>query len=241
MTGLLVSVRDAAEARLAVEAGVDLVDIKEPRRGALGRADDSTIRQIVAAVGGQAGTLCVPISVALGELVELAPAAALPDWDGIRFAKIGLAGCGPAADWPARWGATFARMPVDVGRVAVVYADWQAARAPQPDEILRVARRLNCSAALVDTFDKRGGGLVDLWTLEQIESFIARARELGLLAVVAGGLNGANIPAIASLAPDYVAVRGAACAGERSGSLSRLRVEELVELVRSPTLLGVRR
>ena len=30
MTGLLVSVRDAAEARVALAAGVDLLDVKEP-------------------------------------------------------------------------------------------------------------------------------------------------------------------------------------------------------------------
>lgn len=46
MTGLLVSVRDAREARLALAGGVDLIDIKEPSRGALGGADPAIWRDV---------------------------------------------------------------------------------------------------------------------------------------------------------------------------------------------------
>ena len=64
MTGLLVSVRSAAEARIALEAGADLIDVKEPRRGALGAADPAVWKDVCRAVAGR-----VPVSVALGELV----------------------------------------------------------------------------------------------------------------------------------------------------------------------------
>ncbi|MBY0228781.1 MAG: (5-formylfuran-3-yl)methyl phosphate synthase, partial [Gemmataceae bacterium] len=37
MPGLIVSVRSADEARIALENGADLIDVKEPSRGALGR------------------------------------------------------------------------------------------------------------------------------------------------------------------------------------------------------------
>ena len=36
MTGLLVSVRDAAEAEAALRGGATLIDVKEPRHGSLG-------------------------------------------------------------------------------------------------------------------------------------------------------------------------------------------------------------
>ena len=39
MTRVLVSVRDALEARIALDCGVDLIDVKEPLRGPLGAAD----------------------------------------------------------------------------------------------------------------------------------------------------------------------------------------------------------
>ena len=44
--------------------------------------------------------------------------------------------------------------------------------------------------------------------------------------------NAATPPSIVRLAPDYVAVRGAACEGQRADTISRQRVDELVELVR---------
>ena len=43
MTKLLVSVRDADEARDALSVGVDLLDVKEPDQGSLGRAADDVI------------------------------------------------------------------------------------------------------------------------------------------------------------------------------------------------------
>ncbi len=238
MTGLLVSVRDAAEARLAVEAGVDLVDVKEPRRGALGRADVATIRQVVATVERCSVDRSVPISIALGELTEFPATTELPQFERIQFAKIGLAGCAQYDDWPQRWAAAFDLLPATVGRVAVIYADWQAAGSPHPDEILDAARQLNCVAALVDTFDKSSGGLVEHWSLEQVEQFIGSARDLGLLAVIAGGLTLASAAAIVSLSPDYVAVRGAACAGRRWDAIDRQRVEQLASLVRRGAVLS---
>ena len=47
MTRLLVSVRDALEARVAMGAGVDLIDVKEPRRGSLGRASNSVVAAVL--------------------------------------------------------------------------------------------------------------------------------------------------------------------------------------------------
>ena len=43
LPALLVSVRDAAEAGNAVAGGAALIDVKEPARGALGRADDAIV------------------------------------------------------------------------------------------------------------------------------------------------------------------------------------------------------
>lgn len=100
MARLLVSVRSLVEARLAVAAGVDLVDIKEPARGSLGAASLVTIRSIVEALADRA-----PLSCALGELIDVAhdpehaPAPAVGIIDQLAelppelaFAKLGLAG-----------------------------------------------------------------------------------------------------------------------------------------------------
>ena len=54
MTLFLASVRDDAEAEIALEAGADIVDLKEPSRGALGAVDPSTITATVRTVAGRA-------------------------------------------------------------------------------------------------------------------------------------------------------------------------------------------
>ena len=89
MTALLVSVRSAAEAEAALAGGAALIDVKEPARGALGRADDAVIADVVRAVAGRA-----PVSAALGELR-----------DGARRYRP-ASGCSPSssAAWPAARG-----------------------------------------------------------------------------------------------------------------------------------------
>jgi uncharacterized protein (UPF0264 family) len=62
---LLVSVRSMEEAQAALEGGADLIDIKEPNRGPLGKARDSVIAAIVEVVAGRR-----PVSAAMGELCD---------------------------------------------------------------------------------------------------------------------------------------------------------------------------
>src|SRR4051794_5815895 len=97
MTRLLVSVRNKQEAALALAAGVDLIDIKEPRAGALGAADVRTIEDIVDLVNGRA-----PLSAALGELTQplRLPARLARE---LRYLKLGLAGAARKPDWRKLW------------------------------------------------------------------------------------------------------------------------------------------
>ena len=66
---MLVSVRDVAEAREALRAGVDFIDLKEPSAGALGGLALPVIREVVAALrgGGCAESLARPDSEGRGE------------------------------------------------------------------------------------------------------------------------------------------------------------------------------
>src|SRR5262249_31147267 len=72
---LLVSVRTVSEAEAALAGGCDVLDVKEPDRGAMGMADHGTIKAIAARADEEHSTL--PMSVALGEACE---------WDGARRA-----------------------------------------------------------------------------------------------------------------------------------------------------------
>ena len=71
MTRLLVSVRSLDEARVALEAGVDLIDLKEPARGPLGAVDLEVVEAVSQFVASR-----VPTSTALGELIDWNPSTA---------------------------------------------------------------------------------------------------------------------------------------------------------------------
>ncbi len=52
MTLFLASVRDAAEAEMAIGAGADIIDLKDPGQGALGALAPDTIAACVRRVAG---------------------------------------------------------------------------------------------------------------------------------------------------------------------------------------------
>ena len=231
MARLLVSVRNVDEARVALRAGVHLIDVKEPSRGSLGRAERSVVDEIVAAVGKAA-----PVSMALGELATDGGLSGGVTAAGVSYVKLGLAGMADEPDWPERW----RRAVEPMGRVAVVavvYADWPAARAPRPERVLMEACRLGCRALLIDTFDKSAGSLLSHWPIDDLSAFVAEIRRRAMLAVLAGSLDGDAIDRVLSLAPDYIAVRGAACRGGRGGTVDYQRVCGLVRQVFSRPLL----
>lgn len=221
MTKLLVSVRDAAEATIALEAGVDLIDIKEPRHGSLGKADDSSIENIAHAIQDRR-----PLSVALGELIDYAedglPPVVLPA--AIRYAKIGLAGCGQNQAWPLRLAKFWQQLPPGVHRIAVIYADWQAAGAPDPWGVLQQAQALNAQGILIDTFDKSLPALAQLWTASQIQAVVSAARAADKITVLAGRISADDVAQLLLHAPDYIAVRGAVCRHDRNGAISASKI-----------------
>jgi uncharacterized protein (UPF0264 family) len=237
--GLLVSVRSAAEALAALAGGADVIDVKEPNRGSLGAAGDDTIAAVVKAVGGRA-----PVSAALGELVDSSLSSNGDGTrtlvDGVSLFKVGLAGCTALSDWQTRWRQTIDDMILssanrDAKAVAVVYADWSAAQAPSPQDILSAAIQRRCPALLIDTWNKSGGTLFDYWPAGELQAFSIEVRSHNISLVLAGSLTRPSVITAARLAPDLVAVRTAACDGGRAGTVSEKRVRELKNAIAMST------
>ncbi|MFM2095121.1 MAG: hypothetical protein RIS70_2245 [Planctomycetota bacterium] len=256
MAELLVSVRDAEEALAALAGGAAIIDVKEPSRGALGAADPEIWQAVVRAVGGR-----VPVSVALGEWID-GPRS----WDdripndvhqalsGVAFAKLGLAGASSHSDWRSSWVALCRKLSQWVKPVAVLYADWQIAGSPSPQEILASVDEAGCEIVLIDTFRKDGRSLHEVvdatilsdWTAairgegggavggEACSAVRGRLRTL----VIAGSLTTTTIPRALTLTPDYVAVRGAACGGDRTSRVCTHHVSQLISLLRGDLLRG---
>ena len=233
MTGLLISVRSAAEAEVALAGGADLIDVKEPRRGSLGAAEPGVWQEVLRTVAGRA-----PTSVALGELLgdEL-----LGDWRperlqhaaGACYAKVGLAGCAARNDWQAHWREAMAQLPTGVRPVAAAYVDCAAARSPPVDDVLALAAEARSPYLLLDTFDKSAGNLFARAPLSVLAALGQRAARNGVQLVLAGSLDNGAIRRLAPLVPAYFAVRGAACSGARTQAIELARVKRLAEVVRT--------
>lgn len=228
MTGLLVSVRDGQEARAALAGGAAIIDVKEPLRGSLGAASADRWSEVLQCVQER-----VPVSVALGELTDGELPGRLRHLPAVNFAKIGLAGCRSLPDWPARWRGALEHFPPSVAAVAVIYADWQQAAAPPPPDVLCQAQQLGCRAVLWDTFFKDGDRLFHHFPVDRLAPLVKQAREANLLVVLAGSLGLEDLATIRSLAPDFVAVRGAVCNGSRVATVQQLRVRQFVQALAS--------
>jgi len=63
MTLFLASVRDAGEAEMAMTAGADIIDLKDPHSGALGALNLKTIASCVRSIARRA-----PVSATVGDL-----------------------------------------------------------------------------------------------------------------------------------------------------------------------------
>jgi uncharacterized protein (UPF0264 family) len=222
--GLLVSVRSVAEAEAAGRGGASLIDVKEPARGPLGRADAETVRAVVAWSAGR-----VPVSMAGGELAE-GWSGPLPD--GLAFVKWGLAGCA-GRDWRAELRQR--RRTVEDGPgcrvVAVAYADWRRAAAPPPPEVAALAAAERFAAFLIDTWGKDGTTLTDWQPAAALRELVEVLRPCGVGVAVAGSLDAAAVTELSGLRPDWFAVRGAACAGGRSGAVEEERVAALSRIL----------
>jgi uncharacterized protein (UPF0264 family) len=232
MTGMLASVANLAEARLVAEAGVDIIDLKNPARGALGALPVEEVARIVQALGGRH-----PVSATVGDLPMepgiVAPAVEAMAATGVDYVKIGFF---PGGDWS---GVIFGLQPLaaaGIRLVAVLFGDC----APDLARVSALAGA-GFAGAMLDTADKRKGSLPAVCEPGFLHDFVAEVRGHGLLCGLAGSLRAGDVPLLRALEPDYLGFRGALCGGDRIGNLDRDAVQNLLSLVKSTSDLSGKR
>jgi uncharacterized protein (UPF0264 family) len=256
---LLVSVRNAEEARLVVNTGVTVLDVKDPARGALGRADESVWREILAVAGKQrvepvvseksSGSVIrvdsgLVVSLALGELLEVEPCA-IPE--GVDVLKVGLAQCGrqqcsgqQGSDeaWIRKWlqfrEQTEALSKRSFRWMAVAYFD-SSAQAPDLEEVKRFAIQQQLAGVLIDSYQKTGQTMTDVYSWERLSSCRDELVAVGMLLAIAGQIRVEMLPILKRLEPHLMAVRSAVCElGDRNRSVSPEALEQLCAELSQP-------
>jgi (5-formylfuran-3-yl)methyl phosphate synthase len=219
-TRFLASVRSAAEAGVALAGGADIIDAKEPKAGALGAVDVRELSAIVQAVQGKR-----PVSATIGDCDIREAAARVPAiaQTGVDYVKIGLFG----APTTAALGALGQCAGNGARLIAVMFAD----RLPEWAVIPHLAET-GFAGVMLDTADKRRGGLRAHLGMAELAHFLREARSHGLMAGLAGSLRAEDAEALLPLRPDVLGFRGALCAGdERGETLEERRIAAMRRLL----------
>lgn len=217
---LLVSVRDADEALAAVLAGADLVDAKDPVRGALGALPPETVRAIIARVDGRAIT-----SAVAGEPDDggaLAASVAAIAATGVDYVKVAVRHAMSDDDLARGAAAAPGRL------IAVLFAESGVAS----DLVFRLGRA-GFAGAMIDTAGKDGRRLTDHCDQPTLDAFTTACRAHGLLSGLAGSLALGDLPVLAGRGADYLGFRGGLCReSDRTRSLDPDRVEAAMRALR---------
>jgi (5-formylfuran-3-yl)methyl phosphate synthase len=226
---LLLSVTDAHEARVAVEAGVDVVDVKNPAEGSLGAPRPGVIERVREVVPPER-----PVSAAIGDLPNLPGTAALAALgaarSGAAYVKVGLWGTSTTDEAVALLRA--AREAVDGGAVVIAGAYADAERVPggalPPQAVVAAARRAGVAGCLLDTAVKDGRGLFEWLNPAALTALVAEGHAAGLVMALAGSLGAEDLAVVRATGADIAGVRSAACLdGRRTAPLDAERIRRL--------------
>ena len=230
---LLVSVRTAAEARLAESGGAAIIDAKEPARGSLGQVDAAVLAEIRAAVSP-----CGWVSAALGDVAtidDVARASAAVTAP-VRFVKLGFRGVADAPRIAGLLREAIRRAESLPGRprvVAVGYADHSRAESLAPVALREIAQAEGTGGLLIDTCVKDTQSLFDFMepsVLAGIGSSLARDE---LEFALAGKLGASRVTLALEAGATIFGVRGAVCESSlRTAGIVEARVRHLAESIR---------
>jgi len=222
MTLMLASVTDPAEAEAVWAGGADIIDLKDPAKGALGALDHAVVASIVRQIASRK-----PVSAAAGALF------AAPDAGAEAVAKLAAAGCdyvkiGFASDKAGADGVrAMAPLAAKTKLVGVLFAD----RAPDLDLVALMAAQ-GFAGAMLDTAAKNAGRLLDHMDVAALNCFVERCNAHGLTSGLAGSLEPPDIPRLLPLRPGYLGFRGSLCQGRaREAAIDAASVRMIRDLI----------
>jgi (5-formylfuran-3-yl)methyl phosphate synthase len=203
MTLMLASVTGPAEAEVALEAGADIIDLKDPSAGALGALPAEIVRDTVAAIAARRQTSAVTGDLPMVPETVRDAAEAMAAC-GVDYVKVGIFPSERAREVIGALNETARKTKL----VAVFFADL----APE-FHLVDASAEAGFAGAMLDTARKGGGRLMNHLDLLSLEQFIARCHAQGLVAGLAGSLEAPDVPRLLPLAPDLLGFRSALCRG----------------------------
>jgi len=208
---VLVSVRNVDEAKIAFQAGVDLIDLKEPSQGAMGMVDPILIQQIKTTLPEN-----LSLSMACGELcnvgIDFIPM--LPRE--MFFYKFGLSqflDTDSLVQKISELKELFEFLEFKALIVPVLYADFHRANTMAPLKALKVLNYLRFTNVMIDTWGKDGSSLLDWFSIAEMLEFQSECKSQKCNYSLAGSLDLSKVKFLISegVNPAWFGFRGAIC------------------------------
>ncbi len=204
-TKLLVSVKSADEAQIALNNGADLIDLKDPTIGALGALPVSTIHSIVKIIKHSMSNALT--SATIGDLpmqadllTESVKTLVKTDVDFIKIGFFETTDYQPCLDQLSRLTNQGAKL------IAVLFAEYT-----YPDSLIRAIKQAGFIGVMLDTAQKNGKNLLHYCHHEAIEDFAQKAQINALSYGFAGSLQSQHVAQLLRFNPNFLGFRGGVC------------------------------
>jgi (5-formylfuran-3-yl)methyl phosphate synthase len=232
MTQLLISVKNVAEALIALDAGADIIDLKDPNIGALGALDEALSLQIVQTISGRK-----PVSATVGEqhasLYSLICSIEARAKLGVDIIKIAVS----SLFYEAYFLAEITKLSqAEIKMVAVFFAD-------ETLDLSLIVRLQTAGfyGAMLDTSLKHSD-LLAARTKIELQNFVALCENHHLKSGLAGSLKPQYIDDLAKINPTYIGFRGGVCENAlRNATLSPIKVLEAANMLRAHNKVSEKR
>ncbi len=231
---IMVSVTNPDEAHEALKGGADIIDVKNPREGALGANRPFVIKKIKEETGDQA-----EVSATIGDLPNTPGTASLAALGaaalGVDYVKAGMLGpktSSEVRDLSQTVSQTLQEFRLRTKLVIAGYADYQIQGCVNPLMLPEPAAKAGAWGVLIDVREKSSKGLFDYLSVEYLEKFVEEGHRLGLKVALAGSLSKKDIQKMLNLGVDIMGVRRNVCTklnGEPN--IDRRLVEDLVNIL----------
>src|SRR5262245_16149372 len=200
---VLCSPASLEEARLLVDLGVDIIDVKNPAEGSLGAQPPWVVREIAEYVRSRGPA----VSAALGDLPFKPGTAALAAYGmaqlGVEYIKVGMHGTQSyeqAVELLAAVRQAIDMVDQSIALVAAGYADHELVGSLDPIDLVLAASHANCRIVMLDTAYKNRGSIFDLKDEQSLQAFVQCAHEADLIVALAGSISGKHLPELRRIA-----------------------------------------
>ena len=223
MSRMLASVSNVNEAKIVFSAGADIIDIKDPAKGALGAVEYDMATAIVNHIAGRCS-----ISATIGDLpmhaknIDKAISAMIVT--GVDIVKVGIFSKSMAED-------VLAVISEQSNKGSDIVLVFFADNNPEIIDYQRLAEA-GVFGVMIDTANKKNGSLRSIMSDEKLKLFVDQAQSAGLLAGLAGSLGIDDVKLLLRLKPDYLGFRGALCQRkQREDTIDALAVHRIRAMI----------